>query len=84
VPPLARGVAAPFRAVAGQHDGAGDQAVFAPLVVAADVDEQSAVGLGVECLGRGGAVRQRGPGLGEQLIDGLGARRRTKSGLLVG
>ena len=30
------GVAAPFQAVAGDHDGAGDQAV-ALLVVAADV-----------------------------------------------
>jgi hypothetical protein len=72
VPPLGRGVAAPFQAVAGQHDGARDQAVFAPLVVAADIDEQGAAGLGAGCLGSRGAVRQRGPGLGEQLIDGLG------------
>jgi hypothetical protein len=65
------GVAAPFQGVAGQHDGAGDQAVPAPLVVFADVDEQGAAGLGVECLGGRWAVRQRGPGPGEQLIDGL-------------
>src|SRR5262249_9428239 len=52
VPPLGRGVAAPFQGVAGHYDGAGDQAVLAPLVVVADVDEQSAAGLGVECLGR--------------------------------
>jgi hypothetical protein len=35
MPPLRRGIAAPFQRVAGQHDGAGDEAVFAPLVVAA-------------------------------------------------
>jgi len=52
VPPLGRHVAAPFQRVAGQHDGAGDQAVLAPLVVAADVDKQRAVGLGIKCLGR--------------------------------
>jgi hypothetical protein len=51
VPPLGCGVAEPFQGVAGQHDGAGDQAVCAPLVVFADIDEQSAAGLGVECLG---------------------------------
>jgi hypothetical protein len=49
----------------------GYEAVFAPLVVAADVDEQSATGLGVERLGRRWAAWQRGPGVGEQLIDGL-------------
>jgi hypothetical protein len=71
VPRLACGVAAPFQAVAGQHDGAGDQAVFAALVVAADVDQQSATGLGTEGLGGRWAAWQCGPGLGEQLIDGL-------------
>jgi hypothetical protein len=35
VPPLTRGIAAPFQGVAGYHDGAGDQAV-APLVVVGD------------------------------------------------
>src|SRR5215472_18517904 len=71
MPPLARGIAAPFQRVAGHHDGAGYEAVFAPLVVAADVDEQSAAGLGVERLGRRWAAWQRGPGVGEQVIDGL-------------
>jgi hypothetical protein len=84
VPPLGRGVATPFQAVAGQHDGAGDQAVFAALVVAADVDQQSATGLGAEGLGGRWAAWQCDPGLGEQLVDGLGARRRTMSGLLDG
>jgi hypothetical protein len=50
VPPLRRGVAAPFQGVAGHHDGPGNQAV-APLVVAADIDQQSAAGLRVQGLG---------------------------------
>lgn len=50
VPPLRGGAAAPFQAVAGQHDGAGDQAVLAPLVVFANVDEQGSAGLSVERL----------------------------------
>ena len=40
MPPLARGVAAPFQRVAGQQERAGDQPAGAPLVVAADVDQQ--------------------------------------------
>jgi hypothetical protein len=68
-------VATPFQGVAGHHDRAGDQPVA--LVVAADVHQEGAAGLGVECLGGGGAVRQHGPGLGEQFIDG---HRGTVSG----
>ena len=40
VPSLGGGVAAPFQAVAGDHQGAGNQAV-APLVVTADVDQEA-------------------------------------------
>ena len=59
MPPRRGEVAAPFQGVAGQQDGAGDQAVLAPLVVAADVDEEGAVGLSAQGLGGGGAVRHR-------------------------
>jgi hypothetical protein len=45
VPPPARRVAAPFQRVAWQHEGAWDEPADAPLVVAADVDEQGALGL---------------------------------------
>jgi SnoaL-like domain len=67
----------------GHHDSAGDQAV-APLVVAADVHQQGAIGLGVECLGGRGAVWQHGPGLGEQLIDGLWGATSGHLGLRIG
>ena len=69
--PLGGGVAAPFQDVAGDHQGAGDQAV-APLVVTADVDQERTTGLGAQRLGRRGAVRQHVPGLGEQLIHSHG------------
>ena len=48
VPPLGGGVAAPFQAVAGDHQGAGNQAV-APLAVAADVDQECTAGLRAQC-----------------------------------
>jgi len=43
-------IAASFQGVSGHDDSAGDQAV-APLVVAADVDQQSAAGLRVQGFG---------------------------------
>ena len=67
------------RELRGHDDCAGDQAV-APLVVAADADQQSAAGLRVQGFGGRGTVRQHSPGLGEQLIDGLGG---TASGHVV-
>ena len=71
------------RELRGHYDGAGDQAL-APLVVAADVDQEGTAGLGAECLGRGGAVRQHGPGLDEQLIDGLRGTASGHVGLQIG
>jgi hypothetical protein len=50
MPPLGRGVAAPFQGIAGHHDGAGDQAV-APLVIASDVHQEGTIGLREERLG---------------------------------
>jgi hypothetical protein len=51
MPPPGGGVAAPFQAVARDHESTGYQAVAA-LVVTADVDQERTAGLRVECLGR--------------------------------
>jgi hypothetical protein len=84
MPPRGRGVAAPFQRVAGQHDGAGDEAACAPLIVAADVDEQRATGLGAERLGRRWAVRQRGLAWASSSSTVFATRRWAMSGLLIG